>query len=74
MDHSRIQSNPAVMMGKPVIRGTRLAVEAILLKLSDGWSVDDVIQAYPHVAREDVLASLAFAADHLQNETVWAAE
>jgi uncharacterized protein (DUF433 family) len=74
MSHDRIQSRPEVMMGKPVIRGTRITVEHILRKLSDGWSVVDICTSYPHIKPQDVQAALEFAADNLAHPTVWAAE
>ena len=74
MAHERIQSRPDVMMGKPVIRGTRITVEHILRKLSGGWSVQDICTSYPHIKPEDVQAALDFAADNLAHPTVWAAE
>jgi uncharacterized protein (DUF433 family) len=57
----RIEINPAVMLGKPVIRGTRLTVEIILEKLAAGHTVEAVREDYPFLAREDVLAALAYA-------------
>ena len=63
MDHPRISQNPKVMVGKPVIRGTRITVELVLRKLGDGWSVETLLEQYPHLTRDDVLAAQAFAAD-----------
>ena len=57
-----------VMLGKPVIRGTRVTVELILRKLSEGATEDDLLDAYPRVAREDIRAAIAYAADTLANE------
>jgi uncharacterized protein (DUF433 family) len=57
----RVEINPAVMLGKPVIRGTRLTVEIILEKLAAGRTVERVREDYPFLAREDVLAALAYA-------------
>lgn len=57
----RIESDPEVMLGKPVIRGTRITVEILLEKLSGGASVEDLLSDYPRLEREDVLASLAYA-------------
>ena len=57
-----IQSNPAVMMGKPVVTGTRITVELILEKLSAGETMDEVLEAHPRLTREAVLAALGFAA------------
>jgi uncharacterized protein (DUF433 family) len=61
----RIEVNPRVMLGKPVIRGTRIPVELVLRKLSEGASVADLVDAYPKLASDDVLAALAYAADSL---------
>ncbi len=70
MSHPRISSDPAVMMGKPCIKGTRITVELILRKLGAGRSFADVLEAYPHLAEEDLRAALAFAADYMRHETV----
>ena len=59
----RIEINPKVMMGKPVIRGTRLTVELILRKLSEGASEKELLEAYPRLSREDIQAAIRFAAD-----------
>ncbi len=64
----RIEMNPKVMMGKPVIRGTRIAVELILRKLSEGATIRDLLEAYPRLAREDVQAAIGYAADTLAHE------
>ncbi len=56
----RIELNPRVMLGKPVIRGTRIPVELILRKLSEGASEVDVLDAYPHLTREDIQAAMRF--------------
>ena len=74
MDHPRISQDPNVMVGKPVIRGTRITVEIILRKLGAGWSVEEVLEAYPHITKEDILAAQAFAADYLEGFRVVAAE
>ena len=60
---SRIHADPHVLCGKPVIRGTRISVELILRKLSEGATVEDLLDAYPHLTVEDVRAAVAFAAD-----------
>jgi uncharacterized protein (DUF433 family) len=64
----RIEINPKVMMGKPVIRGTRLTVELILRKLSEGASEKELLEAYPKLSREDIQAAIRFAADTLAHE------
>jgi uncharacterized protein (DUF433 family) len=57
----RIVIDPAVMMGKPVIRGTRITVEAILEKLAADISIDEILGDYPRLTRADVLAAVSFA-------------
>lgn len=69
----RIEVNPAVLVGKPVIRGTRISVELILDRLADGWAMEDVLASYPHISREDVLAVLRFAAELIEKEPFVAA-
>ena len=65
----RIEVNPAVLVGKPIIKGTRISVELILDRLADGWTMEDVLASYPHVSREDVLAALSFASELFKEET-----
>lgn len=60
---NRIEVNPDVLVGKPVIKGTRISVELILDLLANGWSMEDILSSYPHLMREDVLAAIAFAAE-----------
>ena len=62
MDSELIRSDPAVMMGKPVVAGTRITVELILEKLSAGETIDQILEAHPRLTREDVLAAMDFAA------------
>lgn len=64
----RIEINPKVMMGKTVIRGTRLTVELILRKLSEGAGEEDLMEAYPRLTREDIQAAIRYAADTLAHE------
>ena len=66
----RIEIDPDVMLGKPVIRGTRIPVELILRKLSDGASDADLLDAYPRLTREDIQAAIRYAADALAREEV----
>ncbi|MGH9524423.1 MAG: DUF433 domain-containing protein [Terriglobales bacterium] len=66
----RIEINPQVMLGKPVIRGTRIPVELILRKLSEGAAEADLIDAYPRLSREDIQAAIRYAADALAHEEV----
>lgn len=64
----RIEINPRIMLGKPVIRGTRITVELILHKLGEGASGADLIDAYPGLTPEDIRAAVAYAADTLAHE------
>ena len=64
----RIISDPEILVGKPVIRGTRISVELILGWLANGWTFEQVLESYPNLAREDILAALAFAAERLREE------
>ena len=57
----RIVIDPNVLVGKPVVKGTRIAVEFIVGLLAQGWTIEDVLKEYSHLAREDVLACLAYA-------------
>jgi uncharacterized protein (DUF433 family) len=66
----RITIAPDVMQGKPVIRGTRIAVDLILKKLAEGASESDILDAYPHLSIEDVRAALAYAAATVSHETI----
>ena len=68
--HDRIEVNPDIMLGKPVIKGTRIPVELIIRKLGEGAVLDDLLDAYPNLEKDDIQAALLFAADHLGNETV----
>jgi uncharacterized protein (DUF433 family) len=74
MTQARMSVDPAVMIGKPCIQGTRITVELILRKLGAGRSFADLVDAYPHLTEDDIRAALAFAADYMQHETVLAAE
>ncbi len=62
MTTNRIQINPAVMMGKPVIQGTRITVELILHKLAEGATEGELLEDYPHLAPEDIRAAIACGA------------
>ena len=64
----RVESNPKVMLGKPIVRGTRITVELILRKLSEGATEDELMDAYPRLSRDDIRAAMAYAADTLANE------
>ncbi len=64
----RIETDPNVMLGKPVIHGTRIPVELLLRKLSQGASEIDLLDAYPRLTKDDILAALAYAADRIAHE------
>lgn len=64
----RITSDPAVLVGKPVIRGTRISVELILGWLANGWTYEQILESYPHIEQEDILAALAFAEEMMRDE------
>jgi uncharacterized protein (DUF433 family) len=66
MDTGLIQRDPAVMMGKPVIAGTRITVELILEKLAAGETAEQLLEAHPRLTREGILAALAYAAETLR--------
>ena len=66
----RIEIDPAVMLGKPVIRGARIPVELVIRKLSEGATEADLLDAYPHLTQADIQAALAYAADSLAHETI----
>lgn len=69
MEHSdRISIDPNVMLGKPTIKGTRVTVELILRKLSEGATTDEVLLAYPHLHTEDIHAALSYGADVVAHE------
>ena len=71
MTLDRIEINSEVLLGKPVIRGTRISVELILRKLSEGATEADLIDAYPRLSRADIQAALAYAAQTIANETIY---
>jgi len=71
MYKSLIVSDPAVMMGKPVIVGTRITIELILEKLAAGETVEQILDAHPRLTREAIQAALAFAAEALRADVVY---
>ena len=71
MDYkTRIVSDYKILLGKPVIKGTRISVELILKKLSQGASISDLLALYPHIKQEDILAALTYASDVIANEEI----
>lgn len=71
MYQNLITSNPDVMMGKPVVAGTRLTVELILEKLASGETPEQLLDAHPRLTREAISAALAFAADALRSDIIY---
>lgn len=70
-DH--IEIKPSVMLGKPVIKGTRITVENIVTEFASGYTLEEVLQAHPHLTKENVMAALAYAAAILKNERIYLA-
>ena len=68
--YERIEINPNIMFGKPVIKGTRITVEQILRKLAGGMTVEEIIADHPHLRKEDILAAQEFAADYLADQEI----
>ena len=70
-DHLRIALDPAVLAGKPAVRGTRLAVEFIIGLMAERWSEAEILAAYPGLESDDIQACLAYARDVLGSERVY---
>ena len=66
--YERIETKPEVMLGKPLIKETRIPVELIVRKLGEGVSMEDLLDGYPNLNKEDIQAALIYAADNLANE------
>lgn len=64
----KITANPKVMLGKPVIKGTRITVELILRKVASGYSFDEIIGMYPHITKEGILACVSYAVPVIESE------
>lgn len=69
-NHERIEINPDIMFGKPVIKGTRITVELILHKLADGMTRQGIIKDHPHLKIEDINAAQHYAADSISSEEI----
>ena len=63
-----IETNPEIILGKPVIKGTRIPVELIVRKLGEGSTIEDLLDGYPNLSREAVMAALIYAANTIGNE------
>ena len=69
MDYNKyIGRNPEIMLGKPIIKGTRITVEIIMRKLAGGFSIEKLIESYPHLNSSQIFAALEYAADIIANE------
>ena len=66
----RITLDPAILAGKPSVRGTRLSVEFVIGLMADGWTEADILANYPGLAHDDIMACLAYARDVLESEKV----
>lgn len=71
METNWIESNPTIMMGKPVIKGTRITVELIIEKLAAGETEDDILLAHPNLTRDSIKAALSFAAKALKADVIY---
>jgi uncharacterized protein (DUF433 family) len=67
----RIIVDPKILVGKPVIKGTRLSVEFVLGLLANGWSVEQVLDEYQQLTREDIIAALRYAVEAVKEEKVY---
>ena len=67
----RLVLDPAILAGKPVVRGTRLSVEFVIGLLAEGWREADVLRAYPALTHEDIAACLGYARDILDSERIY---
>ncbi len=69
MDYRQhIERNPEIMLGKPIIKGTRITVELIMRKLATGFTIKDLLTNYPNLTNQQVMAALEYAADVIANE------
>lgn len=71
LNQAHIESNPAIMIGKPVIVGTRITVESILERLGQGESMEQILEAHPRLKQDDILAALQFAAQALRGDVIY---
>lgn len=70
MSHTRIEINPKIMFGKPIIQGTRITVEHILRKVAGGMTIEEILKDHPVLTTDDIYAAVAFAADYLAQEDI----
>lgn len=67
----RIVINPEILVGKPIVKGTRIAVEFVIELLAQGWTIEDILRNYPKLTREDIHACLNYANKILQSEKIY---
>ncbi len=70
----RIDLDPKVLVGKPVVKGTRISVELVIDLLSAGWSQEQILESYPNLVIEDIRACLAYAGELLHSQRVFPLE
>lgn len=70
-DEDRIIIDPKILVGKPVIRGTRIAVEFVIDLLAEGWSHQQILANYPHLTQQDITACLRYAGSMMKQERVY---
>ncbi|MGC8718697.1 MAG: DUF433 domain-containing protein [Thermodesulforhabdaceae bacterium] len=71
MFRDRIEINPGILTGKPIIKGTRISVEFILELLSQGWSYEEILKNYSQLTREDILAAIEYCLEIIKEEKVY---
>jgi len=64
----RIVSDPDIMLGKPIVKGTRITVELILRKMAEEMTFEELLEAYPHITKDDILAAISYSADVISKE------
>jgi uncharacterized protein (DUF433 family) len=66
----RISSDPAIMLGKPVIKGTRITVEVVLQRIAGGYTFDEILEMYPYITKDDILSAVSYAAAVIASEEI----
>jgi len=67
----RIEINPDILVGKPIIKGTRISVEFILELLASGWEIEQILKNYPQLTKEDILAAIEYSLEILKEEKIF---
>ncbi|MGB9823394.1 DUF433 domain-containing protein [Thermodesulfovibrio sp.] len=68
----RIEINPEILVGKPIIKGTRISVEFILELLANGWDIEKILKNYPQLTKEDIIAAIEYSLEILKEEKIYA--